>query len=488
MSFEPISPNPLRQQRIEKMEAEGIVPYAAKFSKTSNIIDVRQDFSYVDYDGQDIEFSLCGRVTGVRLLDDQLLIELEEGLVRLQFVVEEAVIGASGFTSIQKFVLTGDWVGFTIDRVFRLPNRELAARVRHWAMLAPSLVDMPVDSLYDTHRYRHLELAVDVTVRRRFIARSRIVRYIRAFLEEQFDFLETPVSLSHDLMTPYQHAFWLNRLISGGIEAVYEIAPISGAESLYWCGYPHSHRLSCLRSMTDTTEMMRLIRRFIRELATEFVGYRQLSRSAGRSAWQEFLSRNSDDTAQEEVIDLNNQWRSVRFYDLIFQMTGIDFYPMESLAAAQDAARQTLGFSAEKPVTSVGAFLIQIAQTLIFPTLIQPTFVVDFPPEAQPFARRNGNSRTISYFELFMDGARIAAGNDEINDPRQLEESFSDQHVNVAHRSPEQKESLCHALTCGQPPSASLQISIERLIMLLCRVDDVRKIVYFPIEEMRDSS
>ena len=68
------------------------------------------------------------------------------------------------------------------DRIIgiALPNRELAARVRHWAMLAPSLVDMPVDSLYDTHRYRHLELAIDVTTRRRFIARSRIVRYIRA--------------------------------------------------------------------------------------------------------------------------------------------------------------------------------------------------------------------------------------------------------------------------------------------------------------------
>lgn len=488
MSFEPISPNPLRQQRIEKMEAEGIIPYAAKFAKTSNIIDVRQDFSYVDYDGQDIEFNLCGRVTGIREMDDQLLIELEEGLVRLQFVVEEEILGAAGFKSIKQYILTGDWVGFTIDRVYRLPNRELAARVRHWAMLAPSLVDMPVDSLYDTHRYRHLELAVDVSARRRFIARSRIVRYIRTFLEEQFDFLETPVSLNIDHMTPYEHAFWLNRLISGGIEAVYEIAPISGEESLYWCGYPHSHRLSCFRSMADTTEMIRLIRRLIRELATEFVGHRQLSRSTGQSAWQEFLSRNSDDTAQEEVIDLNNQWRSVRFYDLIFQMTGIDFYPMESLAAAQDAATQKLGFSTLEPVTSIGAFLIQMAQTLVFPTLIQPTFVVDFPPEAQPFARRNGNSRTISYFELFMDGARVAAGNDEINDPRQLEESFGDQHDNVAHRSPEQRESLCHALTCGQPPSASLQICIERLIMLLCRVDDVRKIVYFPIQEMRGNS
>jgi lysyl-tRNA synthetase class 2 len=223
----------------------------------------------------------------------------------------------------------------------------------------------------------------------------------------------------------------------------------------------------------------------IRELATEFVGHRQLSRSAGQSAWQEFLSRNSDETAQEEIIDLNNQWRSVRFYDLIFQSTGIDFYSLKTLEEARSTAQQQLGFSLEQPIYSIGAFALQLAKALIFPTLIQPTFVVDFPPEAQPFARRNGNSRTIAYFELFMDGARVAAGNDEINDPRQLEESFSDQYVNVAHRSPEQRESLCHALTCGQPPAASLQVSIERLIMLLCRVDDVRKIVYFPIEEMR---
>lgn len=485
MSFEPISPNPLRQQRIEKMEAEGIIPYAAKFSKTSNIIDVRQDFSYVDYDGQDIEFNLCGRVTDVHLLDDQLLIELEEGLVRLQLVVEEAVIGASGFTSIQKFVLMGDWAGFTIDRVFRLPNRELAARVRHWAMLAPSLVDMPVDSLYDTHRYRHLELAVDVTARRRFIARSRIVRYIRAFLEEQFDFLETPVSLSIDHITPYQHAFWLSRLISGGIEAVYEIAPISGEESLYWCGYPHSHRLSCLRSMTDTTEIMRLIRRLIRELATEFIGHRQLSRSAGRSAWQEYFTRTSDETVGQDIIDLNDQWQTIRFYDLLFQTTGIDFYSLETLAEARSTAQQRLGFSLEQPVSTIGAFALQVAQALVFPTLIQPTFVMDFPPEAQPFAKRNGDNRIISYFELFLDGARVAAGNDEINDPRELEESFSEQHVGAADRSPEQIESIGHALICGQPPAASLQISIERLIMLLCRVDDVRKIVYFPIQEMR---
>lgn len=483
MSFDPISPNPLRQQRIQKMEAEGIIPYAAKFSKTSNIIDVRQDFSYVDYDGQDIEFNLCGRVTDVRALDDQLLIELEEGLVRLQFVVEEAVLGASVFTSIKKFVLTGDWVGFTIDRVFRLTNRELAARVRSWTMLAPSLVDIPVDSLYDTHRYRHLELAIDLTARRRFIARSRMVRYIRAFLEDQFDFLETPVSFNHDHATLYQHAFRLNRLLSGGIEAVYEIAPISGKESLYWCGYPHSHRLSCFRSMTDTSEMMRLIRRLVRELATEFVGHRRLSRSASLSAWQEFLVRSSDETAQEDVIDLNNQWRSVRFYDLVFQATGIDFYHMDSLSSMQDAARQTLGFSTQEPVTSIGPFLIQLAQTLVFPTLTQPTFIVDFPPEAQPFARRNSDSRTISYFELFIDGARIAAGNDEINDPRQMNDSFSEQQAMAAFRSPEQSDGFGHALTCGQPPSASLQISIERLIMLLCRVDDVRKIVYFPIEE-----
>ena len=175
----------------------------------------------------------------------------------------------------------------------------------------------------------------------------------------------------------------------------------------------------------------------------------------------------------------------MRFYDLIFQTTGIDFYSMETLAEARSTAQQRLGFSVQQTVSSIGAFALQVAQALVFPALAQPTFVVDFPPEAQPFARRNGDRRTVSYFELFIHGARVAAGNDEINDPRQLEESFGEQHVKAAHRSPEQIESISHALTCGQPPSASLKISIEQLVTLLCRVDDVRKIVFFPIQEMR---
>lgn len=476
-----------RRDRLDALRAQGIEPYNHTFEKSCNLLDIRQDFSHVSHGGVDVTFDLCGRIIGFRHESGMVYVELEEQQAQMLFLLQPGVIDAASLDIFTQFVLSGDYVGFKINKIFRTGTRELAARITQWTMIAPCLYDPPFDESVDVHQHRHLQLVVDRTVRRRFLQRSKIIRYLRSFLETRFDFFETILPAPHPDTPPDVRRANLTRLLVGGIEAIYDIVNITGEESLTHCGYPESQLLDCYKTFSSVSDMMHLIEQMICELSVEFFGGYHISNTHYEStSWHDISHHLSDDEHKTVVhtLNLSPRWRIESFYPLVQRVTGIDFDAITSPADALEAAHSRNIDLSGAATHSVAAIALAVAKQVVFPTLIQPTFVTAFPAETHAAYKRHGTQPdTTNCFELYVKGLCLATGGTPHNEPDEVERALD---ISAAAASPEvhlARERLIHAMQCGLPPVGCFHLSIDRLVMLLTNARDIRSIVYFPVAD-----
>jgi lysyl-tRNA synthetase class 2 len=378
----------------------------------------------------------------------------------------------------------GDLVGVE-GVVFRSRRGELSLRVESFELLAKSLRPPPdkfhgLQDVETRFRHRELDLIANEESRAVFIARARIVSAIRAYLDgEGFIEVETPIlqplyggamarpftthhnALDRDFYLRIATELYLKRLIVGGLERVYELAKDFRNEGISYKHNPEFTMLEWYEAYADYEDVMRRV--------------------------EELLPRAAEAAGYEGEIDFTPPYRRVTLRDAIHDATGIDVLELrdrDALAAAIAAS----GSDIPTDGLTWPELVDDLFSKVVEPTLVQPTFVIDFPKEISPLAKdHRSEPGLVERFEAFAGGMELANAFSELNDPDEQRARFEAQQRFAAEGHEEAMpldEAYLQALEQGLPPTGGIGIGIDRLVMLLTGKRTIREVVLFPA--MRD--
>lgn len=472
-----------RKTKVGLALEKGINPWGGKYEVTSSAEQIVEKCD--EMEGQTV--SIAGRLTAFRGHGKAAFADLRDRTGRIQLHARLDVLGDQGYADFSDITDIGDIVG-VIGKVFRTKRGEPTVEVREWTMLTKCLRPLPekwhgltdVDLRY---RQRYLDLIVNPDVQDTFVKRTKIISYIRKYLDERgFLEVQTPVlqsiagganarpfithhnALDIDMYMRIATELYLKRLLVGGLERVYEIGPNFRNEGIDTKHSPEFYMLEVYQAYADYNDMMRLVEEMVFGCAMEVLGTTKLT-SAGHE------------------IDLAPPWKRLTVWDGITQLSGIR---PDDLRDDKDAKAvvEKLNLKMEKGVT-VGSVIDKLLDQYVEPSLIEPTFLMDYPVEISPLAKRIEGNPSMTYrFEPFVLTRELGNAFSELNDPIDQKQRFVAQVREKALGDEEAHpydEDFITALEYGMPPAGGLGIGIERLVMLLCGVDSIRDVMLFPM-------
>ncbi len=427
--------------------------------------------------------SLAGRVVTLRHHGKTCFAHLMDHTGRIQLYARADQLGDdyAFFTELD----LGDFVGVT-GEMMRTRTGELTLAVKAFTFLAKSLRPLPekwhgLKDVETRYRQRYVDLIVNPDSRRIFLLRSRIIQAIRAFLDARgFVEVETPMmqpipggaiarpfkthhnALDMDLYLRIAPELYLKRLVVGGLERVYEISRVFRNEGVSTRHNPEFTILEFYQAYADYTDLMELTEALFAELARALLGTVTL-------------------TWGEHTVDLTPPWRRLPFFEALSQALGITVTPeTDAGTLARAAAGRGLAGAGGPP----DKIWKDVFDTLVEPTLGQPTFITDFPIELSPLAKRKRDApRLVDRFEGYVGCRELVNAYSELNDPIDQLARFREQAALAARGDDEAHwldEDYVRALEYGMPPTAGEGIGIDRLVMLFADQPSIREVILFP--------
>ncbi|MFQ5649638.1 MAG: lysine--tRNA ligase [bacterium] len=481
----------VRRQKLERLNELGINPYPYSFKRTHASKEILANVDAL----LEKEVSVSGRLMSIRGHGKVAFAHIMDSRGRIQIYVRKDEIGADRF-ELFKLMDIGDIIGVT-GEVFATRTGETTIKVSTIELLSKTLRPLPVVKeklegeekvVYDQfadkemrYRQRYVDLIVNPEVREVFITRSKVITHIRKFLDEQgFLEVETPVlqpiyggasarpftthhnALDIELYLRIADELYLKRLIIGGYDGVYEISKDFRNEGMDRFHNPEFTMMEVYVAYQDYTYMMALVENMVSYLAQTIFGQTKLS-------------------YQGKEIDLTPPWPRVKLFDAIEEYTGKNLCgkPLDELRAAADA----LHIGVES-YWREGKIIDEIFSEKVEPHLIQPTFIIDYPVELSPLAKRHRDDpRLVERFEPFMVGGEFGNAFSELNDPIDQRERFLAQQKLLELGDDEAQmldDDFLRALEYGMPPTAGLGVGVDRLIMLFTDQPSIRDVLFFP--------
>jgi len=478
-----------RLKKLKELEDMEINPYPSKVKRTHTISEILERYSSIKEGHENLneEFFLAGRMISRRSFGKACFFHIMDFSGKIQCFVQLPDVGDKNYSLFSKNIDIGDIieVGGTL---FRTKTGELTLRVMKFRLLSKSLRPLPEKwhGLRDTelrYRQRYLDLIMNRDVVNIFIKRNKIISFIKDFLKSKgFVEVETPVmhpipggarakpfithhnALDMSLYLRIAPELYLKRLLVGGFERIYEFARCFRNEGISTVHNPEFTMLEFYIAYADYEYLISLTEELISSLAGVVNGERKTR------------FRNNE-------ISLNPPFQRKKFLELLSERLGADEKLLNDkeflLKKCKEHGIPTKGFE-EK-----GALQFLLFEKLVEDTLISPTFVLDYPVEVSPLAKRKeGSPELVERFELFIGGIEIANAFTELNDPREQRERFLIQ-LKEKEKGDEEAhpldEDFLRAIEYGMPPSAGEGIGIDRLTMVLCGVDSVREVLLFPL-------
>jgi lysyl-tRNA synthetase class 2 len=425
----------------------------------------------------EVEVAVAGRVMLVRPQGRLVFATLRDSSGSVQLFARAGATGdLEGFSKLS----LGDWVGAR-GRVVATKRGELSVLVEEWVMLAEARRTFGdkwkgVTDVETRFRQREVDLWANDGVRDLLMLRSRLVAWLRRKLGESgFVEVETPVlhqipggalarpfvthhnALDSDLFLRIATELYLKRLVVGGFEKVYEIGRVFRNEGLSPRHNPEFTLLELYQAYADYTDLLSLVEDLVGGAATELRGGTSLE-------------------YQGRALDLSPPWRRATMAELIGEATGLDVSvhtPVEELRRHLSAA----GYEPD-PSWGPGKLFLEIYEKTTEPGLWGPVFVLDFPAEVSPLARRHRSDPALAErFESIVAGRELANAFSELVDPDDQRERFVDQAAARAAGDEEAMpidEDFLRALELGMPPTGGLGLGIDRLAMLLGDTANIR--------------
>ena len=490
----------LRETRLDKarqLEAIGQDPYALRFENTHSAASLQSEHIDLPKGAEkDVNVQLAGRVMSKRVMGKLAFFALADETSQIQLFLEKATldknldseISPSCFKQLTELVDVGDWIG--VQGILRRTDRgELSIKVHTWKMLTKALQPLPdkwhgLSDVEKRYRQRYLDLIVNPQTRKTFRMRALTVSAIRRWLDERgFLEIETPVlqsepggadarpfvtyhnTLEIPLYLRIATELHLKRLVVGGFEKVYELGRIFRNEGVSTRHNPEFTSVEVYQAFADYFDMMNMTEDLICSLSQEICGANKI-------------------LYQGQEIDLAPPWRRATMNDLVKEKTGVDFSAFDDISKAISKVKE-LGLQVPLKANSLGKLLNEVFEQTVESSLIQPTFVMDYPIEISPLARKHRSKKgMVERFELFIVGRETANAFSELIDPvDQKERLILQQSLRDAGDLEAQSfdEDFINALEVGMPPTGGLGIGIDRLIMLLTDSPSIRDVIAFPL-------
>lgn len=477
----------LRRQKLNRLRERGINTFGERYDRTHRLNQITDEFETIE--NQTVK--IAGRLVAKRDQGKACFGNLNDQSGNLQIYAKIDVLGEEKYQDLLDLDL-GDIIGVT-GKVFKTHRGQITVQVEDFCLLSKALRPLPDKwhGLKDTdlrYRQRYLDLISNPEVRGTFLKRTQIVRSIRSFLDgREFVEVETPIlspiagggharpfnthhnTLDLDLTLRIALELYHKRLIVGGFDRVYEIGHCFRNEGISTKHNPEFTMLELYQSYADYQVMMELVEGLISETAQKVCGATKLE-------------------YQGTAIDLTPPWPRLSIIEAIKRYAGVDWMTIDSDEAAV-AAAQSLKIKID-PKATKGMVLDEICSEYVEPKLIQPTFLIDYPIEISPLAKKIEANPELTYrFELFIYGREMANAFSELNDPVDQRERFMEQAREKAKGNEEAMvwdEDFLVALEHGMPPTGGLGMGVDRLVMLLTDSPSIRDVILFPLMRPMD--
>jgi lysyl-tRNA synthetase class 2 len=477
----------VRRKKMDELKQMGIDPFGTKFSTTAKSQEIIKNFEKLENQ----RVTIAGRILALREHGKVSFAQLQDIEGQIQLYIRLDDVGSEQFEIFKK-VDIGDIIGVD-GTVFRTRRGEISVAVKELTFLTKSLRPLPEKwhGLKDVelrYRQRYVDLIVNPDVKRVFEARSKIIRAMRRYLDDLgFLEVETPTmhaipggaaarpfithhnALDIDLYMRIALELHLKRLIVGGMDKVYEIGRVFRNEGISIKHNPEFTMIELYQAYADYHDMMNITENMVAYIAKEVLGSTKV-------------------IYQGTEIDLTPPWTRLTMVDAVKKYTGVDFSQISSDDEARKVAKE-IGVPVENGATK-GTVINNVFEEKVEKHLVQPTFIMDYPIEISPLAKRKKEDPNFTYrFEAFIVARELANAFSELNDPLDQAERFREQ-VKKRNAGDEEAhmmdEDFIRALEYGMPPTGGLGIGIDRLIMLLTDSPSIRDVILFPTLRPRE--
>src|SRR5215203_826695 len=473
-----------RRQKLERIREAGIEPFPHEFSGREEIAEVRAAHEGLAAGmATDSRHRVAGRIVARRGHGKACFLDVRDGSGQIQLHARKDVLGEEAYDLLVDLDL-GDIVGAEGTAMATRRGGELSLAIDHWRLLAKSLRPPPdkfhgLEDAETRFRRRELDLIANEESRQTFRTRARTISEIRRWFDEHgFVEVETPVlqplyggalarpftthhnALDRNLYLRIATELYLKRLVVGGIDKVYELGKDFRNEGVSHKHNPEFTMLEWYEAYADYNDTAEELEGLVSSVAEEVLGTTKIEREG-------------------ETIDLAPPWRRVTLRDAINERTGIDVmdHPTrEQLAEAMGT---------EPDVEEGWGKLVDgLLSKEVEPTLIQPTFIVDYPVQLSPFAKRHRSEEgLVERWEAFVGGIEISNAFTELNDPDEQRRRFTEQAEEQARGDEETQpydETFVESLEQGMPPTGGVGLGIDRLVMILTGAKSLREVLLFP--------
>lgn len=484
---EALSTNPreAREQKLAELRKRGIEPYPHKFARSHQAQELQDKYVSLE-NGVETEdqVAVAGRIMAMR--NNGLFIDLQDASGKIQVFCHKDSMNAEELEKLSLYDI-GDIIG-AHGTIRRTPRGELSVRAKDTVILTKSMLPLPekyhgLTDIEQRYRQRYLDLIMNEESRETLKKRSKIVSYIRRYMEDLGAIeVETPVlspilgganarpfathhnALDADFFLRIATELPLKRLIVGGLsDAVFEIGRIFRNEGISIKHNPEFTSIEAYHSYMDYFDIMDLTEDLIRKTCMEVNGTMQVQMG-------------------DNVIDFSKPFARKSMAGLVKEATGVDFMAFETAAEAKDAAKN-LGVFTED-FAQWGDVLAAVFDDKVEHTLIQPIHVTETPMDISPLAKvHRDNPRLVERFETYINGWEIVNAFSELNDPKIQFARFEEQ-VAQKEKGDEEAQMLdddfVTALEYGMPPTGGWGMGIDRLSMLLTNSHNIRDVIAFP--------
>jgi len=500
----------LRVAKLERLRAAGVDPYPRRVERTHTIAEARADYELAENTGAQHKaavsgpvVTITGRLRSVRVMGKLTFAHIEDGTGSIQLFVRIQDVGEDAYNTFKQEFDLGDFVEAE-GSLIRTRTGEISVQTKRLRMIAKAVSPLPVtkekvvdgkrvqfaafSDVEERYRQRYADLASNPDVRELFRKRAQTIQAIRRFLDDR-DFLEveTPIlqpvyggaaarpftthhnQLRQDLYLRIAFELYLKRLLVGMYDRVYEIGHDFRNEGVSNRHNPEFTQLEFYAAYLDYYAVMELCEEMVATVAEQVTGSPIIH-------------------YQGYDIDLSPPWRRVTLREAAIEVTGIDYVKYQTAEKLAEAMRSK-GLPA-KPGATWGHLIDKGLLDTVAETLIQPTFVLDYPRDISPLAKTKADDPThVERFEYFV--AKLELGNafSELNDPFDQEQRFLEMgrlyDADDAEAHPMDEDYL-QAMKYGMPPNGGFGMGIDRLVMLLTDKPTIREVILFPLLRARE--
>jgi lysyl-tRNA synthetase class 2 len=474
-----------RKEKIKELRDLGVDPFPNDFKplhESKAILSSYGDLSEEELKNLSQEFSFAGRVIALRDFGKSVFFHIMDRTGKIQGYIRRDVVGDENLKFFKRFIDIGDFIGIRGD-LFRTKTGELTVNVKGFKLLTKTMRPLPekwhgLKDVETRFRQRYLDLISNPEVREVFLKRTKVIKFIRQFLDERgFIEVETPIlhpiaggaaakpfktyhnALDMELFLRIAPELYLKRLVVGGIERVYEIGRNFRNEGISTQHNPEFTMLELYQSYATYEDLMDLIEELICLITQNVLGMLEF-------------------TYQNANINMMRPWKRINIIESLKSALG-----EEILNNDEALFKKATSFGIDHRRIR-GKAIIEIFERLIGLEIVNPTFVLGFPLDVSPLARKNSSNPAIAdRFELYIAGREVANAFSELNDPIDQKERFLNQ-LDLKSKGEEEvhemDEDFISALEYGMPPTAGAGVGIDRLVMLLTNSPSIREVIFFP--------